>query len=812
MTLSKPFVISVVLGILGAGVFFSLFEKYSPQASLDLQLSRPQVIEHARGVLGQMGYDASRLSADANFQFDSGIALYLEEELGMVQAHRVLRADSLSTHNWYVYFYDRSLPPSQMADQYDVWLSPTGHVLGFQHRLPDSVAIHSIDKDSAQALAKSFLQDQGIDVQRYSIENSTAYQRSHRTDYFFRWTSQDSVFGMAATTWVKVQGNKIGGFHDSLKEPEAFRQAGSKIQTFVTFIVTASSIATFVLVIFVIALFLKKYHEGEVGISTAIGIFAFLFGLILVEQLLRFTTIGFGTTIGDVNRFNVRIIVFVITVFIVQAFLAAMVFAAWSVGESSARRGWNQVLRAIDGLHQGKPFTLEFANAVVRGYSFGFVILGIVYGATALISKMTNFGVFTLPALSGIPESFFPSLSATFLGLRIAVLNEIVFHLFFISWLRERTKKLWPGIVISSLLWSLVAFTLWDFPLGYISFKWLFPAYFLLSVFLGLILVKCDLLTAIFTNFVVLALSYAVPMLVSSSSFFETQTVLFYSFMSIPLVMAAIGFYKKQKFEFSLELTPAHIRRITERERMSKELEIARTVQMSLLPKENPLVEGYDVAGICIPALEVGGDYYDFFQLSSGKFGIAIGDVSGKGVPAAIYMTLTKGILQSYAGEADSPKEVLNKLNKQMYKNIEKNSFVSMFYAVIDMRRHTIRFARAGHNPAILAQRGNDVNRFLEPKGMAVGLEAGEKFHAFLEERDLQLQSGDVLTFYTDGFTEANRGNGDEYGEERLLQVISCNKNLSASEIIERVVKSVKEFVGGESQHDDMTMVVVKVL
>lgn len=808
----KSLIVIVLLGVVGGGVFFYLFDNYSPLASMDLILTRKEVIKLAREYLAELDYQTAKQDADANFTFDSGIAFYLQNELGLVTANKILRADTLSAHYWNIYFFNRKQAPSQMRHRFRVWISPTGQFLGFTHILPDTVIMNSIEEDEAKNIAQNFLIEKGLDIDRFELESSTANQHINRRDFFFKWTRKDSVFNMVPKYWVRVQGDKIGGFRYDLQAPQAFRSAGSKVETYVTFIITASSIATFVLLVFVIALFLKKYHEGEVGIRTAIGVFVILFAFILLEYMLKFTTIGYGSTIGDVNRFNVRIIFFVISVFIVQAFLAAMVFAAWSVGESSARRGWNKVLKAVDGLIQRKPFTLELANAVTRGYSFGLLFLGLVYGTAAIVASQMNFGLYTIPLLNGVPESFSPSVSAIFLALRVAILNEIVFRLFFISWLREKTKKTWPGILVSSFLWMLVAFILWDFPLGFIHFALLFPLYFLISVGLGWILVKYDLLTAIFANFVVLALTYAVPILAASSPFHHFHSLLFLGMLSVPLVLAVIGYVKKDKVEFTPELTPSHIRRISERERMAQELEIARNVQMSLLPKKNPLIEGYDIAGICIPALEVGGDYYDFFHLGNGKFGIAIGDVSGKGVPAAIYMTLTKGILQSHAGEVVSPKEVLNKLNWQMYDNIERNTFVSMFYAVIDMEQHTIRFSRAGHNPAILAQRGSDSNRLLEPKGIAVGLEKGEKFYSFLEEHEIQLVSGDVLTFYTDGFTEATTKNGDEYGEDRLISTISQNKDFSANVIIQKVVRAVNQFVGNHPQHDDMTMVVIKVL
>jgi sigma-B regulation protein RsbU (phosphoserine phosphatase) len=272
-----------------------------------------------------------------------------------------------------------------------------------------------------------------------------------------------------------------------------------------------------------------------------------------------------------------------------------------------------------------------------------------------------------------------------------------------------------------------------------------------------------------------------------------------------------VGYVKRQRFEFNLETMPTHIQRISERVRMGKELEIARRVQMSLLPKVNPIVQGYDIAGRCIPALEVGGDYYDFVNLGSKKLGLAIGDVSGKGVPAAIYMTLTKGILQSHAEDSVSPKHVLSKVNSLMYRTIERNSFVSMFYAILDIEKKTIRFSRAGQCPVIVAQRSGGRGSFLTPKGIALGLEMGKVFDAVLEEQEMKMLPGDVLVFYTDGFTEAMNGGEEEFGETRLVGAIARHRHKSAEGVIQGICDEVEDFIGGTPQHDDMTIVVVKV-
>lgn len=248
-----------------------------------------------------------------------------------------------------------------------------------------------------------------------------------------------------------------------------------------------------------------------------------------------------------------------------------------------------------------------------------------------------------------------------------------------------------------------------------------------------------------------------------------------------------------------------------ERERMSRELEIAHQVQMSLLPKESPKLSGFDIAGLCIPAEEVGGDYYDFIHLRDNKLGIAVGDVSGKGVPAAIYMTLTKGVIQSHAEEMASPREVLSKINSFMYQSIERKAFISMFYTVLDTKARKVICSRAGHNPGMHFKNGKGDFSWIEPSGIALGLEEGDVFSDVIHEQEIDLEPGDLLVFHTDGFNEAMNKHNDEYGEERLLDIIQKNKNKTSRELIDAVKHDVHTFTESHPQHDDMTMVTVKV-
>ncbi len=254
------------------------------------------------------------------------------------------------------------------------------------------------------------------------------------------------------------------------------------------------------------------------------------------------------------------------------------------------------------------------------------------------------------------------------------------------------------------------------------------------------------------------------------------------------------------------------IRTELERERLLRELEIAHQVQIRLLPKENPSIPGYSINGICLPAKEVGGDYYDFIDLGNSKLGIAIGDVSGKGLPAAFYMTLTKGVFLSHAGVEMSPRKVLIEVNKMLIKTLEPGTFVTMFYAVLDFENNKVTYTRAGHEPAIYFNISKNKIELLRPMGIGLGIKQGEIFEKNIEEKELAFSCGDALIFYTDGFIDARNAQLNDFGRERLLSLVNQNHQKSSLEIINSISKNVLNFGGQSPQYDDMTMISIKKL
>lgn len=247
---------------------------------------------------------------------------------------------------------------------------------------------------------------------------------------------------------------------------------------------------------------------------------------------------------------------------------------------------------------------------------------------------------------------------------------------------------------------------------------------------------------------------------------------------------------------------------LRERDRMKHELEIARQVHLRLLPNKMPHINDYQIDGVCVPAHEVGGDYFDFFKLSDHELGVVIADVSGKGTSASFYMAELKGMMLSMVSLYKSPRELLIKLNRRLCRTLDKKIFATMIYGILDANTHTFTWARAGHD-SLLHLGGKGRQALLTPGGLGLGLDSGKKFEDTLEEKELKLSKGDFILMFTDGITEARNHEHDEFGETRLLRLSNGTGMTSAKCLREKIFTEIASFQNGAQQHDDLTMVVI---
>jgi phosphoserine phosphatase RsbU/P len=247
---------------------------------------------------------------------------------------------------------------------------------------------------------------------------------------------------------------------------------------------------------------------------------------------------------------------------------------------------------------------------------------------------------------------------------------------------------------------------------------------------------------------------------------------------------------------------------VAQRERLNREVEIAREVQERLFPQTLPQIVGVEYSGACRPALGVGGDYYDFLALPGGHLGIAIGDVSGKGIAAALMMASLQASLRGEATRApENLAGVVANVNRLLFGASSDNRYATFFYAQYDPETRRLTYVNAGHNPPMLFHRAGGESQVtrLEVGGAVVGLL--EK--SLYEQAAVTIAPGDILVAFTDGVSEAMNGADEEWGEEQLLEAVRKSAELAASEIITHVMAAADRFVAGAKQHDDMTLVVL---
>ena len=496
---------------------------------------------------------------------------------------------------------------------------------------------------------------------------------------------------------------------------------------------------------------------------------------------------------------------------------AALVFGGLAIGvmtlllfgvvDAVLRERWPEKLLVFDLVFRGHFRVREVGKSMLDVVFLLGLSLSLL-GAALWIAEVTNLGYINLDsdALIGLqsPFTFFGQLFSKGLQTFFVGLTALAF---WPAILRRRIKRLWLFrlLLTLSLLFAGMSLILIR------PFVWGLLFLPILCLLWAEIVRRYDLMTILCT----LALTYIATDVAVFSLLPEgaagTSTI-----MTVLSLGGFVGlgffFYLSPKKARDIgQYIPEYVNRIAEQQRMQKELEIARRIQLQFLPQREPDVPGLEIASICIPAMEVGGDYFDFFYEDNRYLSVIVGDVSGKGVSAAFFMTMAKGIIKTVAKKIRAPKLALSEMNTVFYENSPPEVFISAIYGLFDMKAGKLTFARAGHNPLVVKKSLTGKAEFLNPRGLAVGLDSGGVFSKTIEESALQLEPGDVFLFYTDGLSEAMDAAGEEFGEDRLTETVNSNSTLSAKALLEKIKIDVDRFAGNAQQHDDFTMVVVKI-
>lgn len=619
----------------------------------------------------------------------------------------------------------------------------------------------------------------------FKIEKEERIERTTRTDYQFSFRSEESESGKDIKMNISVKGNIISDFRIEYQEDDDTPGTQGEI---VRILAVVCYIILFVLIV---VIGIKRLRAYEIGFRSAIILSVLMSLSILVEMVIES-----GISMNPEA---------LIGYFIGPLFIGFIFFVVWAVSETVGREAWSPKYLTIDLLLKGHFLNSRIGKSILIGTGAGFIlyIFWILLTSTAdrffemnsaFITHGENFyGTFVPGAYILIRGFFLYTFTATLvIGFSASLLSR---------WISSKSLIM----LGTGLLWSLMAKNFID------PYYIAVPINFVFGIILTYLFIRYDFLTFTVSLYVTYTLHYGIPLFTNGIEGSLLSGYLLSVYVALTLIYAVYTILTKDEEIDPESIVPIFAKNITERQRMQGELEIARSVQMSFLPKEQPDFANLDIASECIPALEVGGDYYDFVNIDKNKLGIAIGDVAGKGTKAAFYMTLTKGFLKAVSKQFDSPAEVLSQMNNMFYENVDRGNFISMVYGIFNAEDKTFSFSRAGHNPIIKINSENGDYQFFRPDGIALGLEAGEIFSNSIIEEKVGYSKGDIFIFYTDGFTEAVNKKNEALGEEKFLQMILEHSAKPSNEIMSRIIKGTKHFIGSAKQHDDMTIMIVKI-
>ena len=805
---SRENIILFLFGILGIIFFIFLYPRVQPASQMDISINRQEALQIGEAHLAKLvvtknssSYSTRKITFAANNRHKN----YLKS----INATPTERA-TLLTHSA-PYYWNVTFEDPEDRSRYQFKVASDGTVFENIYSPPlDMVGEQLLPRQAERAARKTL--EELLDVQwsSYSRIDANTVDLDTRTDHTFTWRTNNPVAGEARLRInATVMGDKVKSWSKTVEFPREFEELYEARLTQYNLISVSQLILVIILWVIALFVFAFRFRSNEVSIRNGL-----IVALIMLITLLIFwsDTFHYLETIGPVSETESHLtrIALYINIGFQIFFTCFCLFFVWMAGESISRDLWPRKLKATDGLIAQRFFFPDLGRAILRGFSLGFGCLGLSFLVSAVLHELPYVWPVVSPSEQQILSSqssslFFFSVAPLTYAMQGSLLSATYAILFLFSYTQNRSRRFFSAFALS---WLVFYFLSWETVLAYPQWLSILPG-LIPSLILFYAFIRYDLLTVILGIFITTFLPHTFLYLHQADSLLSITGI------GGLIVVASVFAYGlaariRGKVLDDIAIEPAYARNITERQRMKLELDFARRAQLKMLPQSLPDKKGLDIAAFSEPAREVGGDYFDFFHLSNDTLGFAVGDVSGKGISAALYMTMLKGSLQSQAHLNTSPKDLLSHTNRTFFKSAERTTFVTLLYGVIDLKENQLTFARAGHNPVVIYRPQTEVLFFLKPPGMGIGLEQGVIFDRVLEQETFSLQRGDTIIVYTDGLTEARNIRNEEFGEDRLTKIIKSRPVSTAEELITRIKNGYFSFTGRADAHDDLTCMVIR--
>jgi len=788
----------LLLGAAGAVALVWAYPRAYPFAPRGWQITRDEAVAIALRRLKDLGEPVPNAYVATSFQIDPLLERRLQ--LGLSRpGGQGLAASELRHHllDWQVTVY----PPGALSGDwiYQAEVTFTGKVVRLRLNLDPEARGNPLSPREARARADAFLVRQGFDLSRYGEPEIRSQQLAARTDLIVRYRERrplPGAEGLVYGVFVVFSGDRLAGFSHLEEDPEqrtlqrlfqqnAFAGVGGLVLVYLALLVLAFP-------------FLKRYHEGEIGVRRGVQIFLLILVLGLAMTLLTARATAQGWNIGVTSRQQTTwLLTLVYTMFRVLP-TALLAFLAWSVGESVCRERWGWKLAAFDALFQREWDNTTVARSSLAGVAAGVALAG---GLVLLFLPLQRFGAWPLATQLDLSSTAVPGFAILSSSLLSALPMLLVLALCLLPLAARRLGRA-AGFALTILVGAVLLFSA-GYPL---PFAWGLAVSLLAAAALLALFLRHDFLAVLSAAVVATVLLSGYPLLTAEAPSLVVQGWLALAVAAAPLLFSLRHLTGGREFVYRYEDVPPHVRRIAERERQRVELETARRIQSSILPELPPSLHGVDLAHAYLPASEVGGDFYDVLALTDGRLAVAVGDVAGHGVSSGLVMSMAKSALAVQVTFNPEVAAVFGTLNRTVYQTARKRLLATLCYALLDPESRELLYASAGHLfPYVVSKQG----RVHTLESIAYPL--GVRGELVVTPRKVRLEPGDFLFLFSDGLVEARTERGEEFGFDRLEESLARHAKEGVEGVRDGVLRDVERWTGGLPREDDQTILVLKV-
>ena len=791
-----------VLGLIGYGGLFLLFRKANPAARWNFEMDRAAAIERAKAAASSYGYAGPIRSATVVIEYHRDDEYYLSR-----QASPLL--DSLFTP----LKAQVNLSGAQSGSVFETRLNSRGELLGYRLRerrekkdaprlsaSPDALAN---DRKVADEALRRFL---GAKYGKFSfLSGSNAGDEDRK----FSWAASDDGLNVLAGVVVR-EGKVIEVWLQSNLSPKFQAESNARLGGAIAALSSVDVLLIFPAIILMFVFYFVSLAGQRIDHRKTLVFLVCSFLLLFVSNL--FGSLA-GGLLHDFRMDNnllahdagagVRLAILIFINLCIAAVLYLFLAPGLALSAGVANRRTVDLELALKGKLLRRPVTGSLVAGLLAGG-----LLDMIAHAVAAAGVFPGASI-NAKNIPGVFSASAPAMDAFLDGDQFLIFISFAF---LIPAAEAFVKRAWFRLI---LVFVIAFVTMTGLELFHTSAPALVAASLLQAWLLVWLYRNFGVLAVIVTMMASRAALSSAALMAQSSAVLQASGRHARIGLGVMIIVALVGLWKSSEAKEEETAIKDLPESRAERERLQAEFSVARKAQLRMLPDAPPSAPGFAISAVCNPSKDVGGDLYDFLALPEGKIGVVIADVSGKGVPASLYMTLTKGLLDSVAEYEADPGDILREINRHLYDVCRRKTFVTMFLGALDPLRRTLSYARAGHNPTIVHRNGGASERktwMLKSPGMGMGLNQGVAFDRSLKVESIQLERGDKLFFYSDGITEAMNEKRDEYGEDRLMAMAERTYGLNAEQSRDAVMADVAEFLGTVHPQDDQTLVVLQIL